>query len=694
MPHSDSRFGYRSPQQVNSTLIPHELHVIPSGSDRADGSQTTPLRTISRAAFLAFPGDTVIVHEGVYRESVSPERGGTNETERITYEAAAGENVVIKGSEEVSGWEQVHPDSFASLGIKADDADDSAINGSLWHLSISNTLFGDFNPYAEPLRGDWLERPADWTLSLGCVYLNGKALYEAPSVADVAVATERRLGWGPGWETPDADTMPVEPIPHSEETTWQWTARVGEDSTEIWANFHSVNPNDEYTEINVRKTCFYPLKTGINYLTVRGFEMAQAACPWAPPTGDQPGLLGTHWSKGWIIEKNDIHDARCSGISLGKEVSTGDCETTVDHRLPGYQNQMTAVFKALHSAGWSRETIGSHVVKCNKIHDCGQNGVVGHLGCVFSSIINNEIYNIGTRHEFFGHEIAGIKLHTAIDVRIAHNHIHNCTLGTWLDWEAQGTRVSSNIYDHNNRDLMIEVTSGPALVDNNVFASDYNLDNVAQGTAFAHNLFAGTIRRIPVLDRSTPYHFPHSTEVAGVALVYSGDDRVQQNIFVGGAEPFEGVTLRGTYSYNGSPTSEADYVQRVRSGGIGDANLYSQVPQPVYISGNAYLEGAVGFEGEDAAFSSEHAADAAVTTDNEGHVWVEVTVDEGALETDTSIVTTPSLGSPRIVGQPYENPDGTELTIDRDLLGTVRATHPTVGPFEALQPGKNRIQVR
>jgi hypothetical protein len=658
------------------------------------------------------------VHEGTYRENVSPARGGANPTERITYEAAPGEHAVIKGSEEITGWERVHPDSYASLGI----ADAAAVDGTLWHIAIPNTLFGTFNPYAQPLRGDWLERPSDWTLSLGCVYLNGKALFEAPTVAEVAAATERTVGFGPGWEAEGAQTCPVEPIPNSEDTTWQWTSRVTNDETEIWANFHNVDPNaaDSLTEINVRKTCFYPDTTGINYITVSGFEMAQAACPWAPPTGDQPGLLGTHWSKGWIIENNDIHDARCSGISIGKEASTGDNETTTNHRLPGYQNQMKVVFRARHAAGWSKESIGSHVIRRNKIHDCGQNGIVGHLGGVFSTILNNDIWNIGTRHEFFGHEIAGIKLHAAIDVRIAHNHIHRCTLGTWLDWEAQGTRVTSNIYDHNNRDLMIEVTSGPALMDNNVFASAYNIDNVAQGTAFVHNLFAGTTRRIPTLDRSTPYHFPHSTEVAGVALVYSGDDRVQQNIFVGGPEPLEGVTLRGTKSYSGAPASEAEYIERVRGGGIGDTNLYEDVPQPVYVSGNAYLDGAPACEGEIGALVSDGAgtgrgsgtpgtgtgsadsgaasANVSVSKDSDGHVWLDITIPEGILDASSTLpthpITTASLGAPRIVGQAYENPDGTPLAVNCDLLGTTRGSHPVPGPFETLQPGKNHIQVR
>ena len=76
------------------------------------------------------------------------------------------------------------------------------------------------------------------------------------------------------------------------------------------------------------------------------------------------------------------------------------------------------------------------------------------MGCAFSRIEHNHIYNIAVKHEFFGWEIGGIKLHAAIDVVIARNNIHHCTLGTWLDWEAQGTRVTRNLYHHNDRDIM------------------------------------------------------------------------------------------------------------------------------------------------------------------------------------------------------------------------------------------------
>ena len=55
------------------------LHVATTGTDHADGSENQPFRTINRAAALARPGDTVLVHGGEYREWVRPRRGGLSD---------------------------------------------------------------------------------------------------------------------------------------------------------------------------------------------------------------------------------------------------------------------------------------------------------------------------------------------------------------------------------------------------------------------------------------------------------------------------------------------------------------------------------------------------------------------------------------------------------------------------------------
>lgn len=642
-----------------------EYHVAVTGCDFEDGTKDHPFRTISRAALLAMPGDRVIVHEGEYREWVKPAQGGTSSVSRITYEAAEGERVVIKGSEQITCWEPVE--------------------GSVWKAVLPNSFFGTYNPYKEVLGGDWFIYPNDNSLHTGDVYLNGKSFYEAKSLEEVKNPVIRTEGVNPPW------TRHPEPILHPEDTMYQWYAETDQETTVIYANFQGVNPNEELTEINVRKCCFYPEKTGLNYITVRGFEMAQAACPWTPPTADQPGLLGTNWSKGWIIENNKIHDAKCSGISIGKEASTGHNLCTRTHRKPGYQYQMEAVFRA-RQIGWSKETIGSHVIRNNEIYDCGQNGIVGHMGCVFSEITHNHIYNIAVKHEYFGYEIGGIKLHAAIDVQIHHNNIHNCTLGTWLDWQAQGTRVSKNLYYANDRDLMVEVTHGPYLVDNNIFASDYNFDNIAQGGAYLHNLCCGTMRRGDVLDRSTPYHFPHTTEVAGTTVVYSGDDRIYQNVFLGGAVTYTEQSLHGTEGYDGHTNSLEEYISDVISRGNGDLEQFKRVKQPVYIRGNAYLKGAKPYGREENTHVSD--MDPAVRiVETDGKTYLELNVEKEMLEIPTEIYNSEKLGMPRITEAAYENPDGTPIVFDTDYLDQSRNGQPAAGPIEGLKEGMNRILV-
>lgn len=60
-------------------------YVAKSGSDRNPGTKNCPFLTIQRAADVAVAGDTVIVHEGVYREWVKPRYGGLTSDCRITW---------------------------------------------------------------------------------------------------------------------------------------------------------------------------------------------------------------------------------------------------------------------------------------------------------------------------------------------------------------------------------------------------------------------------------------------------------------------------------------------------------------------------------------------------------------------------------------------------------------------------------
>lgn len=94
--------------------------------------------------------------------------------------------------------------------------------------------------------------------------------------------------------------------------------RIPKRMKQSYANFQGKDPTQEMMEINVRRECFFPSKTGVSYITVSGFTICKAATSWAPPAAFQDGMIGPHWSKGWIIEDCDISNSKCAGISVGK----------------------------------------------------------------------------------------------------------------------------------------------------------------------------------------------------------------------------------------------------------------------------------------------------------------------------------------------------------------------------------------
>jgi hypothetical protein len=652
------------------------LHVAITGADDADGSAEHPFRTINRAAAAARPGDTVVVHAGEYREWVTPRRGGLSDTRRITYTAADGEHVVVKGSERITGWV---PDG-----------------GTVWRVAVPDTLFGDFNPFAEEIAGDWIVYPEGAPHKhLGDVYLNGRSFYEVAGRDEVDDPPLRT-------EVPDNWTGVSDPVRDPEQTRLVWYARVAGGQTTIWANFQGADPNTELVEINVRRSVFYPLVPHLDYITVRGFELAQAACPWTPPTADQPGLIGPNWAKGWIIEDNVIHDAKCSAISIGKEASTGHNNATERGDKPGYQYQLESVFAA-RQIGWDREHIGSHLIRRNTVYDCGQNGIVGHLGCVFSTIEDNHIYNIALKREFYGYEIGGIKLHAAIDVVIRHNRIHDCSLGTWLDWQTQGTRISRNVYYRNNRDLFVEVSHGPYLADHNLFGSRVSFESFSQGGAFVGNLFAGTLWLEPVMDRATPYHRPHSTQVAGYAVIRGGDDRYLGNVFLGGdlAAAYghgghgddRALAGYGLAGYDNHPASFDEYLARLAEQSPGDHQRFYDVLQPVYARGNVYAAGARPFAAET---GPQVLGSATVSVVEEGDaVYLETDLPAGFDQARIGVVSGRDLPRVRFADADFEEPDGTPAVIDVDLTGARRTAGDTAaaGPIAALTSGTSRVRV-
>lgn len=268
-------------------------------------------------------------------------------------------------------------------------------------------------------------------------------------------------------------------------------------------------------------------------------------------------------------------------------------------------------------------------------------------------IEDNHIFRINVKKNLAGAEIGGIKMHAAIDCIFRRNIIHHCTRGIWLDWQAQGTRVTQNLFFENTwpqevllpsgenasvllqdlgEDLFVEVSHGPTLVDNNLLLSKRCVKFASRGGAFVHNLFAGSLTCIGTgtdngavgipSPRYTPYHVKHGTRAAGFMTILHGDVRFYANIFVQTKIPeifhaLQEMTAAakdpharmwdtmnfdaGTFVYDGYPTQETWQKQFDGYCGMGaeraDPNRY-YTHLSVWAEGNVYFGGARPWESE------------------------------------------------------------------------------------------------
>ena len=447
-----------------------------------------------------------------------------------------------------------------------------------------------------------------------------------------------------------------------------WFAQVDTNSqtTTIWARFKGVNPNEQLVEINVRQTVFYPDQPGRNFITVRGFAMRHAATPWAPPTAEQVGLIGTHWSKGWIIENNTVSHSTCSGIALGKHGDQFD--NTSANTAEGYVKTIERAHA--HPISWTRENIGHHLVRNNHVSFCEQAGIVGSMGCAFSTVSDNVIHDVHVRRLFSGAEMAGIKFHAAIDTTIRGNHIYRTCRGLWLDWMAQGTRVSRNFFHENaSEDLFVEVDHGPFVVDNNLFLSPTALLDMSQGGAFIHNLFVGRIVTTEEPTRETPFHPAHSTTVAGLRTIKGGDNRFFNNIFVG---------------TGGSPGEVAkDDKRHRRVSGYG-LWVYDLREYPLMTGGNVSYRRAQPYARETNQVVAADVDPKVRLVEKDGRFILQFSPGAELKQAPTVLVTTERLGKAKIPDLPYVDADGSPLKVNTDYFGKQRSRKPTPGPFETV----------
>ena len=293
-----------------------EYFVATDGLDTAPGTSSHPFQTIQKAADVMQAGDVCTIRAGIYREWVKPPRGGDAEQRRITYRAAPGERVIVRGSERITTW--------------------THRTDHLWQAELPDALFGDFHPYRLHLAGDWLHYGKD--LHLGRIYQNGGALREKPTLDEVTTASN----------------------------TYWIEEKTG--SVMLYANFGGSDPNQELVEINVRECVFFPLVGGLKYVTIDGLWIEHAAANWAAWRCAQRGAVGTGWGWRWIIRNCRVSEARCVGIVCGNDASsenTGFDLSSVGGHLVQNNHILHCGQAGVHGfKGW-----GGSVIEGNLIED-------------------------------------------------------------------------------------------------------------------------------------------------------------------------------------------------------------------------------------------------------------------------------------------------------------------------------------
>ena len=105
-----------------------------NADDNGPGDQARPFRTIGKAAQVLQAGERVVIASGIYRECIRPARGGTDPSRMISYEAAPGAKVFVRGSELLKdGWTQ---ETARGRGPQAPQA-------TVWRRQLTTDLFPD-----------------------------------------------------------------------------------------------------------------------------------------------------------------------------------------------------------------------------------------------------------------------------------------------------------------------------------------------------------------------------------------------------------------------------------------------------------------------------------------------------------------------------------------------------------------------
>lgn len=410
-----------------------------NADDNGPGTQDHPFRTINRAAQILQPDERVVIASGVYREAIHPARGGTGPDAMISYEAAPGANVVVKGAVVVTGWQ---PSEGWNIGLDTETHQPV----KAWELHLDPKLFpSGYNPFAlDNVTDDryWINYAKDnmWNYfrRRGLVIVDGEPLEPVESPSALAGPSPRSLNffsdihWAPLFQefSPYAGKVWVE----SDGLTLH--IRLANDD----------DPSKHVIEITNQESVFSPAKPYQSYIRVKGISFEYAGNSFPNP---QRGLVSTNHGNHFIFEDDTFEWANSIGLDIGN----------VDW-----------------AAARSPEPIGFDVIRHNIFRYCGIEGLGGTGGPENVLVEKNLFEWIGWQDAARMSESGGTKMHVTHNLLFRNNvvrHIRHAN-GIWLDIGNRNDRITGNVFadipgDVNPHAIHIEGSDALNEIDNNIF---------------------------------------------------------------------------------------------------------------------------------------------------------------------------------------------------------------------------------
>jgi len=431
------------------------------GDDSSPGTRERPFRTINKATQVLQPGERVVIASGVYRECVRPLRGGTGPTRMISYEAAPGANVIIKGSEVLKqGWQQKSVSMFRRMPTAEAPAGPSVIT---WQHELTAAMFPDaYNPFAlasAPADRSWLDTKAvdmgPYFRRRGLVFVDGKPLEPVEQLRELA---SPQLPGPPPPDQPEPLTgLPARkrggPIMQEIGGTPEGRFWVDNSGQAIQVRLPTGAPAEHTIEVTIREQVFAPLEKGLAYIRIKGITFQHAGNGYPVP---QRGLVSTSGGNHWIIEGNTIEWANGVGLDIGN----GDW-----------------------NGGFTPQAGQSHIVRGNTVRYCGVEGMAG-MQTRETVVEDNLIEWCGWADAEREWEAAGAKFHGARNMLFRQNvvrHIRHAN-AVWFDSRNTNCRITRNVFADVltvSAAVHMEMNRQPNLIDDNII---WDVRNAEPGT--------------------------------------------------------------------------------------------------------------------------------------------------------------------------------------------------------------------